>query len=143
MTILDGNYFEVEGKILEWLTEEFGVEARSPATLEDLKEQSQGDLNLYVLYAGDALDGGTSDGGQMQVDQQWMVVLSVRNSAAQIDTSKTREIAGPYVSRLLKCLMGREPSQFSSPLVRGDGQIPGYSPAFGYFPFLFKTRIVT
>ena len=144
MKILSGDYFEVEPGIVALLAAEFpDIEVRSPASLGELLEQSQGDVNLYVLYAGELIAGQTSDGMQAQVDQQWMVVLSVRNTAAQLDASKSRAVAGPIASRLLRCLMGQEPSAFSGPLIRGSGQAAGYSSSFAYFPFMFKTRVVT
>ena len=143
--ILDDDYFQAEAGIGQLLRTEFGDEVKyaSPGSLGELKEQSQGTVNLYVVYAGDVDAGGTDDGGSQQIDQQWLVVLSVRNPAAQLDSSKSRAMAGPYVSRLLKCLMGQSPGRFCGPLKRGGGQSAGYSTAFAYFPFLFTTRIVT
>ncbi len=144
MTILSGDYFEVEPGIVALLETEFpDIEVRAPASLGELQEQSQGDLNLYLLYAGDLVVAQSSDGEQVQVDQQWMVVLSVRNASAQLDSSRSRAAAGPLIARLLRCLMGREPSAFSGPLIRGSGQAAGYSSSFAYFPFMFKTRVVT
>ena len=144
-SILDGDYFEAEDGIKALLAAEFGDEIRniaSPASLAELKEQSQGPLNLYVVYAGDVNVDASSDGDDAEKDQQWLVVLSVRNAAAQLDSSKSRAVAGPYVSRMLKCLLGQQPSLYTGPLISGAGQVPGYSPAFAYFPFLFRTRIV-
>jgi len=142
------NYFAPQPAIVARLAlvpELAYTKIKTPFDIADLKESSQGDLNVFVMYAGDILGDSVGDGECQTVGQKWMVVVSVRVASAQLqDTTKLFEKAGTIIPKVLDKLQGWSPVNWMEPLHRIQGvPVAGYSAAFAYFPFMFKGMFVT
>ena len=110
--------------------------------LEDTKEAQQGQCAIYVVHAGDNIDSRSSNGEVQQFDQEYFVILAVRNAAAQANTDPLRVQAGPIMVKILKALQGFSPADECGPLRRTNAPSPGYSPGYGYFPLAIVTRLI-
>lgn len=94
----------------------------------------------FVMYEGDVFntsDAGRAGGGASQiVQQQWSVILAVRN-AAQHEGDARNASAGPLLSRVHKALAGWAPPGAVRPFVRVQGRRPNYSANVGLYPLTF------
>ena len=141
------NYLSAEQPIVDRIKElipELGNSVFSAADLDGVSEAKQVHPAVHVLYYGDRVaEGmGRSSNGEVQcVDQDWYVVLVIKNARTQITGEAARTDAGPLVIKLLKSLQGWAPSIEHSPLKRINGAKPGFKGGFAYLPFCFTTRI--
>lgn len=143
------DYLAAGPAILERLREEMPALAavREAADLAGVTERTLGSPEAHVIYRGDSIPAGDprrgGEGERQVVVQSWMVVLAVRNARGAATGEGVRADAGPLISRALVALAGWSPGVGFRPLVRVQAPAPAYSPAFGYFPLQFQTRIVT
>ncbi len=122
-----------------------GLRAVLPvADLAGVTEAQQVTPAVYVIYDGDRIGQSAGRGVSQQIHQRWIAVVAVRNARDQRAGAAAREEAGPLIDALLAALDGWAPSLLHQPLVRISGPGPAFTPGgFGYFPFVFETRITT
>lgn len=115
----------------------------TPSSLADMLEISQPSLAIHVLYWRDVVTRATVGRGEKnKIDQQWTVILAVRNPGAQLgDTTEIQDEAGLLIPKLLTALQGWQPTEWMQPLGRVPSLPAGYSSAFAYYPFTFEGRI--
>lgn len=141
------NYLAAESLIISRIKQmmpELGSNVFSASDLDGVSEAKQIHPAVHVLYYGDRVAEGTgrSSTGEVQcVDQDWYVVLVVKNARTQITGEAVRVDAGQLIVKLLKALQGWQPSPEHNPMKRINGAKPGFKSGFGYLPFCFTTRI--
>jgi len=112
----------------------------------DLSRLAESELQspaVFVVYDGDRLGDAAGRGGARIVHQRWLVVLAVRNAAQSDGGAALTGDAGPLLSDLLEALQGWAPSVDHRPLYRVAAPLPGYSPAFGFYPLAFEAALIT
>lgn len=96
---------------------------------------------VHVIYYGDTLATSVKELGLSQVEQQWLVVLEVRNVRDTTGQSN-RESAGEIFSDLFRALQGWKPSAIHGVMLRKSSPLkPLDEKGFAYFPFLFSTKV--
>lgn len=141
------NYFAAETAIQIRLKEKV-TELQAVYTaveLDDIPTSQQKFPCAHVLYNGDRVatkDDGRSSSRELQlVDQEWYVVVAVRNVRDQITGTAARADAGPIIMKVLKALQGWQPTFEHGQLTRVNGARAGYKAGHLYVPLLFTTRI--
>lgn len=148
------NYLEAEQGIVERLRLKVPelLTIYTPATLGDVEEISQVCPAAHVIYNGETVmsragnaqaspwDAG--DGKLVTAYQYWLVVLTTRNVAAQLqNVSALRENTGLIMTKILQALQGFKVSENTSPLLRITAPAPEYKAGFSYYPFVFTTQV--
>lgn len=111
--------------------------------LSRLAESTLQSPSVFVVYDGDRLGDAAGRGGARIVHQRWLVVLAVRNATQTDGGAALTTEAGPLISDLLSALQGWEPSEDHRPLYRVAAPLPGFSPAFGFYPLAFEAALIT
>ena len=111
--------------------------------VEDLAqavERGLRDTTAFVLWEGDVFDtseqGRAGAGKNQLVQQQWSVILAVRN-ADQNDADARNASAGPLLAQVHKALAGWVPEGAFRPLLRVQGRRANYTPNVGLYPLTF------
>jgi hypothetical protein len=108
--------------------------------LADAIERGVSAPTAFVFFAGDVFDtseqGRASNGRSQIVQQQWCVVLVVRN-ADQIDGAARDTLAGPLMSTIHKALAGWVPDGSARPFVRVPGARATYNKNVAAYPLTF------
>lgn len=144
MNITD--YFAVEPLIVEHIKTSIPelLEVNTPFNVDDMLDSSNGDKTVSVIYYGDRM-GETSGKGKVSVQyQQWLVVLTVRDPAAQGGhTNSIRAYANPLILKLLDAMQGFNPNITAyRQFLRADSPVTaGTDAGFAYFPFMFETQM--
>lgn len=140
------DYFAVEPLIVEHLREQIPELAKinTPFNIDDMIDNSNDDKTVSVIYYGDRVGSVSGSGKAVSQYQQWLVVLTVRDQAAQSgETNSIRAYANPLILQLLNAMQGFNPKhkayrQFS----RADCPVTaGSDSGFAYFPFLFEIQM--
>ncbi len=97
--------------------------------------------SAYVIYDGDVIGGDAGGGSAQRIEQQWGVIIVVRNVASR-SGAEVRTEAGPLMARVLDLLMGWQPTTAARPLRRLPAPAPEYSQYVGYFPLLFAAPMI-
>ena len=113
----------------------------SAAELEDIKEAQQITPAIHVIHAGDSICSRSGDGSTQMFDQEYFVILAIRNAATQKTGEAARADAGEILCKILKTLQGFKPHSDCDPLKRTNAPSPGYGAGYGYFPLAFTTRL--
>lgn len=84
-----------------------------------------------------------STGRVAVLQQEWMVVVVVRNSATQATGSAARADAGPICDAVLTSLLGWPATDAADRRLRlARGPMPAWTPGgFGYYPLAFTRKI--
>lgn len=147
------NYLEAEGFIIDTLKaglmqagtgvvrNVFGMH-----DLERIKEAEQFAPAVYVVYAGDKpvmADGqGISDEHRFTSEQQWMVVVCVKNAETQAaQATPKHNMAGLIISKVLGLLHGKQPGKMHTPFKRGASLLPYFDASYGHYPLVFTTDV--
>ncbi len=137
------DYLALEGLIIDRLKTEM-PELRQVSGWSDYTSIEEIKLPTpcaYVIYQGDVIQGDAGQGAAQRIEQQWGVVIVVRN-VAQRSGVGIREEAGPLMARVLALLMGWKPIPTDRPLRRMPSPPPEYSDRVGYFPLLFAAPMI-
>lgn len=134
------SYFSIGEQIVDRLRQEVPelLAVYTPAEIGDAEEGSQIAPCVHVVYNGDRLKDTGGRGAVSLVVQQWVLVLAVQNSAAQLDNSALMADAGILIPKILAAVQGWQPAASSRPLVRVDAPAPQYRPAFAYYPIALE-----
>lgn len=138
-------YFVLEPMLVERIKQEVPglVEVNTPFNIEEMLEASNNSPSVSIIYYDDRVAGDAGRGEMSVTYQQWLVVLSVRHSGAQLqETSVIRKEAEPFIDRILDAMKGFNPQvvgfktfkRTNSP-VRVGGKA-GHC----YFPFMFEIQ---
>lgn len=111
--------------------------------LSRLAESTLQSPAVFVVYDGDRLGDAAGRGGARIVHQRWLVVLAVRNATQSDGGAALTNEAGPLLSALIEALQGWAPSDDFRPLVRIAAPLPGFSPAFAFYPLAFEAALIT
>ncbi len=119
------------------------VEVNTPFNIEEMLEASNNSPSVSVIYYDDRVSTDAGRGEMAVTYQQWLIVLSVRHSGAQLqETSLIRKKAEPFIDQILGAMKGFNPAitgfktfkRTNSP-VRVGGKA-GHC----YFPFMFEIQ---
>lgn len=144
MNITD--YFAVEPLIVEHIKSSIPelAEVNTPFNIDDMLDNVNTDKTVSVIYYGDRM-GETSGKGKVSSQyQQWLIVLTVRDAAAQTgSTNSIRAYANPLILQLLEAMQGYNPNvKAYRHFTRADSPVTAGSDAsFAYFPFLFEVQM--
>ena len=148
MNNLITDYFVCESQIVDRIKAQIPElkSVSTPFNLEDALESSQNSPAVYVIYAGDVVNGNSVGNGESRtISQRWLIVLAVRKANSQLQqTSSIRGDAGVIIPKLLNALQGWKPNAACRNIARVPGAPPpAASSSFAYFPYLFETVIIT
>lgn len=110
--------------------------AREYAAIEEMAPPAP---CVYVLYAGDAVDG---QGSGEAAAQRWGVVIVVAHAGDLTSGTAQRDAAGPLLAAALRALTNWRPEPGGPPLKRVTAPPPAYGAQFGYFPLAFELPVV-
>ena len=119
------------------------VEVNTPFSIEDMLECTNNSPSVSVIYYDDRVAGDAGRGEMSVIYQQWLIVLSINHSGAQLqDTSEIRKEAEPFIEKILEIMKGFNPQitgfktfkRANSP-VRVGGK-SGHC----FFPFMFEIQ---
>jgi hypothetical protein len=143
------NYLSAEALIKQRLVDKVPAilphHVLSATDLDGVKESGQPTPALHVIYFDDEVptgEGGHAGTGRSQlVNQLWLVTLVVRNVKDKAGAG-SRNDAGLLIGSVLSALQGWKPSSEHGPLYRRKSPYrTTYRNGFGYFTFLFSTKI--
>lgn len=143
------NYFALEDDILEHIKAEIPEvkEIVTPFSVDDLFESIVGDVGIGIIYVGDRISDTSGDGKANAIYQQWLIALGVSDaSAQQSETMSIRQLADPYIRKILGAMQGYQPDIVGyKRFLRVDAGVPvGKSTTSGraFFPFLFESQMI-
>lgn len=112
----------------------------SSGDLEGVTEDQQIVPAVHVVYNGDRI----SDSQGMKCEQEWYVIVVVRNTNAMAESESVQLDAGTLALKVIKALRGWSPTdeREHSVLKRVTGVRPGFHAGFGYFPLCFTTTVI-
>lgn len=113
----------------------------SMAELENSKESQQITPAIHVIHVGDNICSRTGNGEVQMFDQEYFVILAIRNASSVLTGEAARGDAGKILVKMLKALQGFSPAPGCDPLKRTNAPSPGYNAGYGYFPLAFTTRM--
>ena len=143
------NYFALEPDIVDRIKSLIPeiIEVATPFSVEDLFESIVGDVGIGVIYVGDRISETSGDGKANVIYQQWLIALGVSDASAQLsDTMSIRELADPYIRKILAAMQGYQPNIVGyKRFMRVDAGVPvGKVVESGraFFPFLFESQMI-
>lgn len=102
---------------------------------------------LYVLYAGDAIQGGDSSragsGATQMVAQHWLVVVTVKFELSGEQAAASMAQAGQLIGQVIEALSGWKPGESYRPMRSAGVGEPNLLPGYAEFPMLFETQLIT
>lgn len=142
------NYFAVEPLIVQNIRQNVDnlLDIDTPFDIDTMLNASNVAPSVSVIYYGDKMGDVSANGKMTSQYQQWLIVLKVRDAAAQGQhTNGLRAYANPFILQLLNCMQGFDPKTLDPNLTayrkfkRADSPVGvGSDVGFGYFPFLFE-----
>lgn len=145
------DYFAVEPLLVQHIKDNVAnlIDVDTPFDIDDMLQNSNTAPAVSVIYYGDRMGDNLGKGTMTSQYQQWLIVLKVRDAAAQSgNTNSLRAYANPFILQLLECMQGFEPKKRLLELKayrhfkRADSPVgAGSSSGFGYFPFLFEVQM--
>lgn len=138
-------FFAVEAPLVAQIKKEVDglLDVYTPFSIEEMLEISNVSPSVSVIYYDDRVAGDAGRGEMSVTYQQWLIVLSINHSGAQLqDTSALRNDAEPFIDKIMDALKGFNPNivgfktfkRANSP-VRVGGKV-GHC----YFPFMFEIQ---
>lgn len=141
-------FVEVEDAIVARLTTRIDAAALSikprvttMANIASIRDQSQGDANVFVAYNGLAgIQPLSGNPAIVSVMQQFIIWTVARGSSRHATQEGTREIADPIMVVVLESLCGWRYAEGKTMLELAETPGPAYEDGFGYFPLIFQYR---
>lgn len=141
-------FLAMETAIVEQLEARFADMSPKPRVytsteIGNIKDQSQGDLNVFVAYNG--IIAAEPQAPNIKhigsITNQWLVWVVARSSRGQRNSGDgIRELADPVLERVIESLMGQKLLKEYEALTITDTIPPAYGDGFGYFPLAFNAR---
>jgi hypothetical protein len=113
-------------------------EVGTRADMARVAEEQQNAPCLYVVYDGYVVQ--TADEYACQLLHRFLVVVVVKNAAAQREVSAIDADAGAKMKSVLQALHGFKPPACTSKLVPTTPPRPYHSAGFAYFPLAFAVE---
>lgn len=146
---MSGMFLDMEQAIVDRLTTKFASLTPKPvikraADLDQLRDRSQGDLQVFVLYNGmveiETLNVNAPQIGTLTNEYiVWIVARSAKDHGEQ---SGTRQLADPVLLATIEALMGARLVPNMRPLhITSSTLSPAYADGFGFFPLTFHHRV--
>lgn len=109
------------------------VHVLSAADLATVTESAQLTPAVHVLYRG-YRRGKPTPSMWVEISQQWMTVVAVRNVRDVATGSAARLEAGPLITQVIAALDRYQPGGECQSLHLDDAPSAGYRAGYGYFP---------
>lgn len=140
------SYFALESAIVNRI-QECVPELRAiytPFNIEEMMKITNVSPSVSVIYFDDRIGDSAGTGKVVSTYQQWLVVLSLRHAAAQLqNTNVLRQQASPLILNILDAMQGFDPKiQGYKPFKRVNSPVrQGGQAGHCYFPFMFESQI--
>lgn len=85
--------------------------------------------------------GSTAGAVRAVEEQEWQIVVVVRNVRDPNDVNTTATIAGPFLLQIVQALIGWRPSADHRAMTYAGRGEPYYEPGYGEFPLFFTTGV--
>jgi len=110
------------------------------ADFGDLAKAGKGMPCAYVLYGGYSVTRNSDDGLQAQVEERWLVVLSIKHAGrAGAGPDPLRSAASPLIRAVVDALLGWTPGERGYQQLRLDSAPrPEYAAGHLLFPIAFR-----
>jgi len=146
---MTGIFLEMEDAIVERLTDRLATLDPKPkvcraADLDNIKDRSQGDLRVFVLYNGIAEVSVMHENAPNigTLTNEYLVWVVARSAKSHADQSGTKMLADPVLEKIIVSLMGARLIKTARALHIVPSTIePAYAEGFGFFPLTFHHRI--
>lgn len=110
------------------------------AELARVPEARQYAPAVHVIYGGYTIGEQIAQGKIQSVVQNWMIVCTARNAAAQGDPTLATIDAGRIAEVVLGGLLGFDPLNTGAQLRLADAPAPEYDGGYCYLPLNFRLR---
>lgn len=110
--------------------------------IASIEEQSQIAPAFYVLFDGYQPTQQVGNGKVQQIDQDWRVVIVVKNARGQTTGEGLRAEASNLIELVTQALAGYQVNSGFTPLQIAPGPGPQFTGQFGYFSVNLKTRVM-
>lgn len=107
-----------------------------------VEEKSQITPALYILFDGYQPTQDTAAGKVQQIEQDWRVVIAVKNARGQTTGEGLRAEASNLIELVTQALAGYRVGADFTPLFIAPGPGPVFQDQFGYFSINLKTRVM-
>ena len=112
--------------------------------LSNIKDKSQGDLNVWVTYNGiaEVHQAAPNVPNVGLIKHEYLVWIVAKSAKSHGNQAGTKELADPVIERVIELLMGARLIKGLEPLhLVPSGLSPAYSDnGYGYFPLAFHHR---
>lgn len=143
----DLNYFAMEPEIVARL--KTGIpeleEVYTPFSVDQMLELTNLTPSAHVIYVGDRVADNAGKGEGSEIYQQWLLVLSLNDAAAQLEqTNSIRASAAPLIRKLLMAFQGFSPDIIpfgTFKRVHAGVEVGSDDAGNAYFPFLFEIEV--
>jgi len=117
------------------------ADVRTAVSIEAAVEQTPRYPAAWVIWRGDTVIESPAALALQQADQQWLVLVAVRDLRDQATGAGVVESAGPLLGEVISALTGFVPPSPSMRLMRASVQdAPGAMNGVGFFPLAFVSR---
>lgn len=107
------------------------------ADLAGVQESGQHVPAVHVVYGGCGIKDSQ---GRVEITENWLTVVAVRNVKTARSGEDARADAGPILDALFMALLGWQ-STGVKPLLPITPPRPGFKAGFGYFPLAWSARL--
>ncbi len=115
------------------------ADVRTAVSIEAAVEQTPRTPAAWVIWRGDAIVDSPAIAPQFE--QQWLVLVGVRDLRDQATGAGVVETAGPLIGEVLEALTGFAPVVPGGRLKRiATQEMPGAMSGTGFFPLAFSGR---
>lgn len=141
------NYFALEPIVVAQLKAEIPelAEVYTPFDVDQMLQLTNISPSASVIYVGDRVSGSVGSGEGSAIYQQWLLVLSLNDAAAQLEqTNSIRAAAAPLIHKLLMAFQGYCPAltPFGTfKRVQAGVEVGSDDSGNAYFPFLFEIEV--
>jgi hypothetical protein len=140
------NFFTLEQLLVDRLTLELAdltpkVKILTAADLAGVSEEQQITPAIHLVYRGYRPTDVRTDGKAARLQQTWLAVVATRNARQLRSGEAARADAGQIAQRVLRALMGYQPTGSSKPLMLTDGPEAGFNGGFQYLPLAFTAEL--
>lgn len=112
----------------------------SAADLAAVSEATQSTPAVHVLYRG-YRRGEPKPAMRVEVVQDWLTVVAVRNVRNVASGTQVRDAAGPLLTQVVDALDRYQPGAGFGSLTLADAPAAGYSAGHGYFPLGWRVSV--
>lgn len=106
-----------------------------------MRDRSQIAPALLIVFDGFEPTQEVGQGQVLEIAQNWIVWVAVKNASGHANSQGVRDEAGPLIQLVITALAGWKPSaEFRAMRMQPSGG-PDFSQAgFGFFPVMFQTK---